>query len=209
MARIAHCCGRGVGQQRGEGWSEDGSWACRTQKRAWASLWAPRALAPRCHGSYQPESEARVLAPAWQPTCSMTLGRSLAHSGLQAVALQRQRCWSMSPETRTSRHLGGQPQLSGLFLLGQWAVTRSLWNQNLGAAREPQGHAAHTRLHLRLGGLPPQPLPAHLVPPVKPKGGWVSRDPTLSAPTPHPQSTKQLYPVLMPLCAWGTLLFLF
>lgn len=102
------------------------------KKGAWPSLGVPRELHDAVEGASW-ESEVGVPAPALLPTCSVTLGRSLADSGLQAFALHGG--GARSPGTWAARRPGGQPWLSGLFLLGLRAVTHSSWNQKLRDAR--------------------------------------------------------------------------
>lgn len=63
-----------------------GAGVARPKKGAWPSLGVPRELHDAVEGDSW-ESEVGVPAPALLPTCSVTLGRSLADSGLQALAL--------------------------------------------------------------------------------------------------------------------------
>lgn len=77
----------------------------------------PREVSPAAKGASW-LSESGALVPALLPTCSVTLARSLAQSGLQAVTLPGADCPSGDPGRQTS---GGPPQLPGLFLPGLWA----------------------------------------------------------------------------------------
>lgn len=83
-------------------------------------------------------SESGAQFPALLPTCSVTLARSLAQSGQQAVTLPGADCPSGDPGRQTS---GGPPQLPRLFLPGLWAVTPLITIRTWTDARESQGHA--------------------------------------------------------------------
>ena len=98
-----------------------------------------------CCGGARWGSEARVLAPVLLPTCSVTLGRSLAHLGckflLCTVAVLD--CLCRGPGSQAS---GGQPNSRAIFTVPGGSHTTLL------GIRSPQVQGARRSGSLTLPG---------------------------------------------------------